>query len=231
MNLDDRSIWGDNYRAFCYSYGADTPEADSLPVGITEGFFIGESMELLVVNGTETMDSRDIAKLCKKRHDNVMRDIESQIPALSFESGYFDKNNQIRKCYKLPYRETMIIMSGYSVELRTIIIDRWIKLEKKRKTIRDDSKKTRNSFTELLKDHGYDKQHHYIQITIQMKKALGITSKKDNMTELELKKVRASEALIDLLISDQEGFYEVNPVCVSGCNMISETVAKRRMLK
>lgn len=176
-------------------------------------------MELLIVNGVRAIDSRDVALLTGKRHADVIKDIESMIIKIGAErilaSGYFDKNNQERKCYKLPYRETLILLSGYSVELRARVIDRWLYLEKRQKTIREESKITRNRFTDMLKEHGYTKQIHYIQTTKQMKSMLGITAKKDAMTEGELKKVRAAEALADLFITDQIGYHEVNPVCIN----------------
>lgn len=90
----------------------------------------------MTVNGVTTMNSLDIAELVGKRHDNVVRDIEKQIGALGgllrFEDTYINKQNgQSYICYNLPYRETMILVSGYSVELRARVIDRWLELEKK----------------------------------------------------------------------------------------------------
>lgn len=79
----------------------------------------------------KTMDSREIAELTEKRHDHVIRDIETQLDNHpKFGAVYLAGNNEERKCYKLPYRETMILISGYKVELRAKIIDRWIELEK-----------------------------------------------------------------------------------------------------
>lgn len=191
-------------------------------------------MYLLVVDGKRVMDSRDIATLTKKRHDNVLRDIrdiQSRIKdALIFEGIYLDRYGKERPLYKLPYRETMILLSGYSVELRAKVIDRWIQLEKRHQSVRDESKKTRNQFTEMLKEHGYTKPGHYIQTTIQMKNSLGITAKKDSMTELELKKVRAAEAMADLLIDEETGYHEVNPVCVNSCQIVIENKARKQIV-
>lgn len=188
-------------------------------------------MHLLVVNGKPVMDSRDIASLTKKLHANVMRDIrkmqEEVKDAIIFEGIYLDKYGREKPVFKLPYRETIILLSGYSAELRAKVVDRWLYLEKRQKSIRDEAKKTRNQFTEMLKDHGYKERGHYIQTTIQMKEALGITAKKDSMTEIELKKVRAAEALADLLVDEESGYKEVNPVCVNSCHVVIEQ--KRRM--
>ena len=80
------------------------------------------------------MDSRDIAKLTGKRHDNVIRDIEDQLGQLEggvlrFEGSYLSEQNKPVKCYLLPKRECTILASGYSVKLRAAIIDRWAELE------------------------------------------------------------------------------------------------------
>jgi phage regulator Rha-like protein len=77
-----------------------------------------------------TMNSREIAELTGKRHDHVLRDIETQIEdPPHFGEIYLDTYKREQRCYNLPYRETMILISGYSVELRTKIVDRWLKLE------------------------------------------------------------------------------------------------------
>lgn len=84
-----------------------------------------------------TMSSIEIADLTGKAHKNVMADIrvmldglKSQpIDALSFEDTYRDERNREQKCYRLPKRECLILVSGYSIELRAKIIDRWMELE------------------------------------------------------------------------------------------------------
>ncbi|CAK00887.1 Rha family transcriptional regulator [Bartonella tribocorum] len=86
----------------------------------------------------QTMSSIEIAQLCEKRHDNVMRDIKKileELNVLKFEgvdfSGYYlDGKGESRPCYNLPKRECLILVSGYSTALRAKIIDRWQELEK-----------------------------------------------------------------------------------------------------
>lgn len=184
-------------------------------------------MQLLIVDGKPVMDSRDIANVTKKRHDHVLRDIRSmqeQVKDATIFGGiYYDKHGREKPLYKLPYRETMILLSGYSAELRAKVVDRWLFLEKKHKTVREESKKTRNRFTDMLKEHGYTKPGHFIQTTIQMKSSLGITAKKNNMNDLELRKIRAAEALADLLVDEQTGYHEVNPVCLNSCHFVLES--------
>ncbi|QTL05969.1 Rha family transcriptional regulator [Aquabacter sp. L1I39] len=83
------------------------------------------------------MSSVEIAKLTVKRHDNVMRDIRSMLlelhgkgGVLSFEDTHLNpQNGQSYPIFRLPKRECLILVSGYSVTLRARIIDRWQQLE------------------------------------------------------------------------------------------------------
>ncbi|WP_273724059.1 Rha family transcriptional regulator [Bartonella sp. AU18XJBT] len=84
-----------------------------------------------------TMSSREIAQLCGKRHDNVMRDIKNILlelydekDILKFEGIFSDSMNRKKTEYLLPKRECLILVSGYSTTLRAKIIDRWQELEK-----------------------------------------------------------------------------------------------------
>jgi hypothetical protein len=85
---------------------------------------------------TLTMSSREIAKLTGKRHDNVMRDATNMLvelygvrDALKFEHIYLDTMNRRQTELRLPKRETLILVAGYSVELRARIVDRWMELK------------------------------------------------------------------------------------------------------
>jgi Rha family phage regulatory protein len=84
-----------------------------------------------------TMSSREIADLTGKRHDNVMRDARNMLVELHGEAGLLsfedtqknEQNGQFYPILRLPKRETLILVSGYSVDLRAKIIDRWQELE------------------------------------------------------------------------------------------------------
>lgn len=69
-----------------------------------------------------------------KRHDNVLVDIRKMFTDLSFQvsdflGDYKDGTGRKLLAYHLPKRETLILVSGYSVVLRAKIIDRWQELE------------------------------------------------------------------------------------------------------
>jgi phage antirepressor YoqD-like protein/phage regulator Rha-like protein len=119
----------------------------------------GDSMNLQTLDHSMTMDSRDIAEITDKDHYNVLADIRLMLsrivnsedksydissPEISgkletldlpFRSEYKDANGRSRPCFKLPYRETMILVSGYSVELRAKVVDRWMELERQRNAV------------------------------------------------------------------------------------------------
>lgn len=63
-----------------------------------------------------------------------MRDIRSMLAGLdithpNFGGRYVDPTGRSLACFNLPKRETLIPVSGYSVELRARIIDRWMEPE------------------------------------------------------------------------------------------------------
>ncbi|MDQ0035906.1 phage antirepressor YoqD-like protein [Variovorax boronicumulans] len=85
-------------------------------------------------SGGVTMTSREIAELTGKRHDHVMRDIESMLVDLGATSPQIwgdlpDSYGRPQRVVFLPKRETLILVSGYSVAMRAKIIDRWQELE------------------------------------------------------------------------------------------------------
>jgi phage regulator Rha-like protein len=90
-----------------------------------------------VASAALTMSSLEIAERTGKRHADVMRDIRVMLEALrtfganerSFASVYTDAKGEERPCFNLPKRESLILVSGYSVPLRAAIVDRWQELE------------------------------------------------------------------------------------------------------
>ena len=83
------------------------------------------------------MSSREIAELCEKRHDHVLRDTanmlsELEIAAPKFGGSYIGADGTQRPCFNLPKNLTLTLVSGYNVQLRKRIIDRWMELEAER---------------------------------------------------------------------------------------------------
>ena len=97
--------------------------------------------------------------------------------------------------------------------------------------IRQNAKKSievRNNFTDELKERGYEKPYEYINTTQQMKETLGIEHKKSEMSVKELKAVRAAEAMSSLLLDDEYGYNEVNPVCVSASETVNNALVEKK---
>lgn len=87
-----------------------------------------------LINTSATMSSREIAQLTGKDHRHVLADIRKMFEELGETSAGFsadlpDAYGRSQPAFKLPKRETLILVSGYSVSMRAKIIDRWQDLE------------------------------------------------------------------------------------------------------
>ncbi|MDH5216840.1 MAG: phage regulatory protein/antirepressor Ant [Gammaproteobacteria bacterium] len=88
---------------------------------------------------SKTMSSVEIAALTGKRHDHVIRDVENTMKLLpedspdlgsGFKSStYVAGNGKNEKCYELSRDATVLIMTGYSVNMRARLVKRWSELE------------------------------------------------------------------------------------------------------
>src|SRR5689334_8134131 len=82
-----------------------------------------------------TMSSVEIAELMGKDHRHVLRDIRKMLDEMGegglpkFGQTYQDGQGKEQPMFRLPRRETMILISGYSIPVRTKIVDRWEALE------------------------------------------------------------------------------------------------------
>lgn len=80
-----------------------------------------------------TMSSREIAELTGSTHDNVLKTIRGLFAkgvVSSNDTPYVhSQNGQVYREFLLSQRDTLVVVSGYSVELRARIIDRWQELE------------------------------------------------------------------------------------------------------
>lgn len=84
----------------------------------------------------QTMTTREIAELTGKEHRNVLRDARAMLielhgegDLLRFERVYTDPGGRSYPMLALPFRECMVLVSGYDIQRRARIIDRWQELE------------------------------------------------------------------------------------------------------
>ncbi len=81
-------------------------------------------MNLIPTGATaRTMTSREIAELTGKRHKDVLYDIRKMIEDLGLTSADFsadlpDAYGRPQPAFRLPKRECLILVSGYSVQMR-----------------------------------------------------------------------------------------------------------------
>jgi phage antirepressor YoqD-like protein len=83
-----------------------------------------------------TMTSREIADLCNKDHKHVLEDVRKMLEQLEvssaeFSAQYKDSTGRSLPCFILPKDLTLTLVSGYNVQMRKRIIDRWLDLESK----------------------------------------------------------------------------------------------------
>lgn len=87
----------------------------------------------ILSTAAQTMSSREIAELVGTTHDSVLKTVRGLIArgvVSGNETPYtHPQNGQQYPEFLLNYRNTMIVASGYSPEMRARIIDRWIELE------------------------------------------------------------------------------------------------------
>lgn len=96
-----------------------------------------KDMQMLTAtnSNTLTMSSREIATLTGSDHSNTLKTIRSLIKrgvVFGNSTLYLNaQNGQSYPEYELDYRNTMVVVSGYSPELRAAVVDRWLELEAK----------------------------------------------------------------------------------------------------
>jgi phage regulator Rha-like protein len=81
----------------------------------------------------QTMTSREIAETVGSAHESVLKTIR-RLRAEGIVSGNetpytHEQNGQTYTEFCLTYRDTMVVASGRSAELRAKVIDRWMELE------------------------------------------------------------------------------------------------------
>ena len=134
---------------------------------------------LTIMNQTQTMSSREIAELTGKEHKNVLRDIREMLEGLEinlaqFSAQYKDSSGKQNLLFNLPKRECLILVSGYNIQLRAKIIDRWQELEQVTQTLADNAGVPKEV---LIKDAKDDALLAKLQASIDASKAKSELSK------------------------------------------------------
>jgi phage regulator Rha-like protein len=101
-------------------------------------FYWSRKMQIANIENAQTMTTREIADIAEASHDNVVKSIRALIAGggvfktIPIEQSYVHpQNKQTYTEYVLGYRDTMVVISGYSAPVRARIIDRWQELEAK----------------------------------------------------------------------------------------------------
>lgn len=89
----------------------------------------------MLTSAAVTMTSVEIADFCGKAHKHVLADIRRTLTRLGlqpadFSARYTDAKGEERECMRLPRRETLIVVSGYRLDVRAKIVDRLDEMEK-----------------------------------------------------------------------------------------------------
>lgn len=91
-------------------------------------------MNLVSMQQTETMSSREMANLCQKRHDSVKRTIDllvfkEVISQPQIVDGEKSANGVIEQVYNFGKRDSYVIVAQLSPEFTARLVDRWQELE------------------------------------------------------------------------------------------------------
>jgi phage regulator Rha-like protein len=90
-------------------------------------------MNLVSLQQSETMSSREMAELCQKRHDSVKRTIEmlsdKSLIDLPQNVEYLDSLNRPAQEYLVGKRDSLVIVAQLSPEFMAAVVDRWQALE------------------------------------------------------------------------------------------------------
>jgi phage regulator Rha-like protein len=183
----------------------------------------------------KSMSSLEIAELTGKDHAKVLIDIRKMLDELGILTSDFSTVRKVRgkeyDVFNLPKRETIILVSGYSVAMRAAIVDRWQELEAKelledeRKASRQQARLEAPLMTKALQDArarlGKESPPHVFSNDYDMiyRIVLGLPAKKykaeqgiDDKTNLRdvlsLEQIKAIEALQRLNQSMHELDYD-----------------------
>ena len=128
-------------------------------------------------NGSLTMTSREIAEVTGSTHDNVLKTIRALVErgvVFGNETPYIHpQNRQTYTEFRLDYRNTMVVVSGYSPELRARIIDRWQYLEQQAALAAFNIPKTMGEALRLAADAIEERDQLALTVQEQAPKVIG----------------------------------------------------------
>lgn len=92
--------------------------------------------QLAAVVTEKKMSSLEIAGVMEKNHRDVMRDIRNLIDQEAITernfalSEYKDGSGKMNPMFQLDFHATMVLITGYDARRRSLVIDRWLKVER-----------------------------------------------------------------------------------------------------
>jgi len=201
--------------------------------------FEGIEIRRIEKDGQQWISAYDVAKALEYSNPSVTvnqtikRNIKRFENYLTYQTVNSGKQRREMSFFNL---KGVIAFCMLSNQKQAVPFQRWADsvLEKEILNIPDDirlkAKRKRIEFTDTLKEHGYTKQHEYIQTTIQMKESLGIdkTKKKSECDLIEVMKIATAEMLAktNMMITEKNGYKEVNPICIESAKAISSATKK-----
>lgn len=120
-------------------------------------------------NGELTATSLEIARVTGKQHKDVLRDIRDELGERRFEpTSYLDKQGKERPMYVLDEYEVLQVMSRYSKEVRTMVINEFKRMKEYIKEQESQPKSTAQFLIEATK-HIEALQERNVQLTDNLK--------------------------------------------------------------
>lgn len=224
-----------------------------------------EKSELVVSvfarDGKVFADSRDIAEKFGRRHDNVLAAVDGLIKdapstILNFKEGVYTlekTGKQKHRFFEMTRDGFTLLVMGFTgkkaLEWKVKYIEAFNKMEQglqaRRKSIREEGKRARNTLTSTLARHGVNKPDEYRRVTnstyvgLWGKDASGLRAAKklpakanlrEHMSEVGLGMVMLSEALTSerIVVTDQRGVDQCSAAATTCANVVRNAVIEER---
>lgn len=196
--------------------------------------FKGDSLKILIIDGSEWFCVSDVGKMLglsdpQRRTVKFERGVRKE-PTLT-RGGvqdviYINEPNLYRLIFQSKKKEAKLFQDWIFDEvLPQIRKTGEYKIPKNMKKLSTENRKV---LTDTWRDCGIEKKHHFIQLTLQEYKALGITNKKKDMTKGEILLLSALESMEALkLFNDPKGdYYSCKDSLYETAKVLPETSTK-----